>query len=169
MSRNKKDAPEPETDLEFGRAFRKALVFLARRPHSVYQLRTKLSRNFAESLIARVESRLRELGYLDDGAFAREYAMQRLRRSPRSALAVIAELVDNGVARDTAERALRYVMEDENLDDENLALAAAGKKLAASGRQNPEKVRERLCRFLSGRGFSGEIVYRVVEKLAAGR
>ena len=167
INRKEKDGSGPEAEVEYKQAFHKALDFLARRQHSAFQLRAKLGRHFAEDLIGRVESRLAELGYLDDKAFAREYASQRFGRSPRSALAVITELTGNGVDRDTAEQAVRFVMEDEGLNDESLALAAAGKKMAASGKPAPEKARDRLCRFLAGRGFSSEIIYRVVEKLTA--
>ena len=57
------------------------------------------------------------------------------------------------------------LMEQEGLDEESLALAAAGKKMAALAGQEPERAREKLFRFLSARGFGGEIIYRVASKL----
>jgi regulatory protein len=165
MTKPRKDSRETEASAQYEQAYSKALDLLARRQHSAAQLRTKLARHFDHCLIDKVETRLVELGYLDDRSFAREYASQRFKRSPRSALAVATELAGRGVDRETAQQAVSFVMEQEQLDEESLALAAAGKKRAALAGEEPKKAREKLYRFLSARGFTGEIVFRVASKL----
>ncbi|MFH1071546.1 MAG: regulatory protein RecX [Candidatus Glassbacteria bacterium] len=168
MTEPRKDSRETETSAEFRQALGKAFDLLSRRQHSAAQLRAKLSRHFDSLLIEQVEDRLAALGYLNDRSFAREYASQRFRRSPRSALATATELTGKGVDRETARQAVSFVMEQEGLDEESLALAAAGKKMAALAGLEPEKAREKLFRFLSARGFGGEIIYRVTAKLVRG-
>ena len=123
------DAAGGDAGAEYRAALGRALRFLGRRPHAVRELRLKLRRGLPEDTIDRVLGRLAELGYLDDLAFAREYAAQRFSRSPRSALAVIRELTARGVDTETAEKAVSFVLMDQGLEEQSLADAAARKKL----------------------------------------
>ena len=147
---------------DYGRALKSATGMLSRRQHAVRELKTKLLARFDRETVAGVIGRLGQLGYLDDEAFAREYARQRFSRSPRSALAVTTELEARGVDRTVAQLAVATVLDDGGFTDESLAERAARKKLAAIGSSTGGKVKTRIYSFLSSRGFSREVSRRVV-------
>lgn len=158
MSEGKQDKSKDE----YTRALASATRMLARRQHAAGELRTKLAARFESEPVERALARLDKLGYLDDEKFAYEYARQRFERSPRSALAVIMEIENRGVARITAERAVAELMSDEGHSDETLAERAMHTKLAVLGRIDPDKARKKLFSFLSSRGFSRSVARRVV-------
>ncbi|MGH9449509.1 MAG: regulatory protein RecX [Terriglobia bacterium] len=66
MATTRKPAPTP---------FSAAIRLLARRPHAVAEIRRALAKKFTgEAEIDSAIARLREIGYLDDRKFARQYA-----------------------------------------------------------------------------------------------
>ena len=70
---------------EFRSALDAAYRFLAHRPRSEAEVRTRLRRRKVEaSLIDRVVARLKEQRFLDDVAFAQQWAENRAYHSPRS-------------------------------------------------------------------------------------
>lgn len=78
---------------------------VAGRAHSCAELRRKLTRRgYAEEEIAGALTRLTELGYMDDAAFAAGHV--RRRSVTRGPLALSAELALKGVDKHTAEAAL---------------------------------------------------------------
>lgn len=158
------DHGQPSAD-EREELYRKALNsatrMLSRRQHAVRELETKLTARFDSDIVERVIARLGEQGFLDDQAFACEYARQRFIRSPRSALAVITELEGRGVGRSVAQYAVAGVMQEEGLSDETLAERAARKKLAALG-SHGGKAQEKIYAFLASRGFSRSVARGVV-------
>ena len=152
---------------EYDRAMARALNLLARRQHAARELETKLLRTFEQPVIQRVLARLSELGHVDDPAFAREYARQRFKRSPRAALAVVSELIKRGVRRGTAEEAVALVLAEEGLEENLLAETAARKKLASFQNLEPSEQKIRLFRFLSSRGFAKAVALRAVKRILA--
>jgi len=81
------------------------LRLLAWRAHSRVELRRKLSRRgYDEDEVQRAESRLAELGYLDDAAFAEGHVRRRgVSLGPR---ALSSEMAARGVDRQVADKAL---------------------------------------------------------------
>ncbi len=84
-----------------------ALRFLGRRDRTEAQLRAFLARKGASppevrSLLRRFAAR----GYVDDVAYARRWARARLGRLPMGRARLEEELLSQGIARSTAERAL---------------------------------------------------------------
>ena len=66
------------------RALTSALAAIARRPHSEAELRDKLRRKgFGHVLIDEVLGRMRELGYVNDSAFAQFWTETRQAAAPR--------------------------------------------------------------------------------------
>lgn len=165
MSDSRDPADADNRTEDYGRALKSATGMLSRRQHAVRELETKLLARFDRETVAGVIGRLGELGYLDDEAFAREYARQRFSRSPRSALAVTTELEARGVDRTVAQYAVAAVLEDEGLSDELLAEKAACKKLAILGTADLEKNKAKVGRFLASRGFSRAAVYVTIKKI----
>ena len=97
---------------EYRKALNKGFTLLGVRDHSEYELYTKLLKNFDEHTSAQAVARIRELGYLDDGEFARRYTDELLRKG-KSAGEIRRRLSEKRISRETAEEILSDLETDE--------------------------------------------------------
>ncbi len=97
---------------EYRKAINKGFTLLGVRDHSEYELYTKLLKNFDEHTSAQAVARIRELGYLDDAAFARRYTEELLRKG-KSAGEIRRRLSEKRISRETAEEILSDLETDE--------------------------------------------------------
>lgn len=98
-----------------------ALRLLARRPHAAAEIRRTLTKKFTnESEIDSAVARLRELGYLDDRKFARQYASYLARHRgfgrERIRLELKARLVDYRAIDEALDQAFDEVPERDRLE-----------------------------------------------------
>ena len=140
-------------------AMESALRLLSYRPRSERELRDRLARKgVGPAVIGETLGRLRELGYLDDAAFARFWTETRQALRPRSRRLLAGELRRRGVAQSTAEEATA------DISDEDVAYQAASKRLPALRGLEYRRFRERLGGFLTRRGFSYDVARRTIER-----
>lgn len=152
-----------------------ALHYLGARPRTRWELERRLRRTSAsEEVIADAMERLARLGYVDDTAFARWWAEQRDRHSPRGRRMVEAELRQRGVPREVLEAMRGSESSEPRLDDEVLPASEADRARIAldrhmKGRPLPDdfKALQRIGAFLMRRGFDPETVRATLR--AAGR
>ena len=136
-----------------------AMRLLSYRPRSEAELRHRLARRGATAdIVDAAISRLRELGLVDDAAFARAWVEGRSRTSPRSRRLLRRELQAKGISGEAAHEALAQ------LDDEDAALRAGQRRAAMRGLPYPE-FRRRLGEVLRRRGFDAETARGTVERL----
>ncbi len=136
-----------------------ALRLLARRPRSERELREGLRRRqFARPQADEAVARLRDMGYLDDGAFARFWVENRESASPRAKRMLRQELLARGVTASEAAEATSAV------DDEDAAHRAASRRLRAFADLDFETFRRRLGGLLLRRGFSYGVAARVIAR-----
>jgi len=141
-------------------ALQKALNFLSYRPRSESEVRKKLiEKEFETAVIDNVIVRLRELNYLGDLEFARQWVENRSTFRPRGSRALTAELKIKGVDEATIAQALSEMPEEEQL-----AFEAAKKYVNRLKGLDRDKFRSRLGGFLGRRGFGYETIYKVVEE-----
>ena len=135
----------------------RALRCLAQREHSRAELARKLGELGSDEEVSAELDRLVELGLLSDARFAGAYVRAKARRFGASRLRV--ELARRGVDGVLIAGAI-----DEECGDTELARArdVHGRKFASP----PADAREwaRQARFLQGRGFSTEIIRRVLKE-----
>lgn len=150
---------EGERALAMGRA----LNLLGYRARSAREVRQRLSRHgHSGSVVEEVVGRLRELGYLDDGEFARTMAREKARKyGPRR---VSAELFKAGVAGDLVSG----VVEEEfagrsELEDARAAAARRYNGGVASGAEAEAEAR-RVYGFLARRGYSAGVCAEVARE-----
>lgn len=149
----------------------RALGLLDRRAHSLGEIRAKLrARGFDEPLVQLVADDLLRSGLVCDLDFALAFCEERSRGSrPAGPARLKADLLRRHVAADVAEEAIRTVIEQSGGDSEYDSALAAGRRkwqaLRARPGQDPRKDRERLLRFLAGRGFSSAVCRRVLDGL----
>ncbi|HWV38659.1 MAG TPA: regulatory protein RecX [Vulgatibacter sp.] len=141
----------PPLGTSYDDALRRAYEQLARRARSEAEIRRKLLQEGAdEAVVDRVVARLQELRYLDDDAFARARARGLAARG-FGPLAARSKLALAGVPPHRIEAGVAEAFEREGA----LARQALARRLAGRPPGDLErKERERLLRWLAGRGFS---------------
>jgi regulatory protein len=137
-----------------------ALRLLAIGPRSERELRERLQRRrgFRSEAVDAAIQRMRELGYLDDGAFARFWVESRQAGTPRSRRALAFELGRKGVGREELEAAL------EGVSDADAAYEAAQRRLRALSGTDRQTFERRLGSFLSSRGFGYGVAKMTIQR-----
>lgn len=144
-------------------AVERAINYLSFRPRSQAEVRRYLrKKETPPEIIEAALERLNGLDYVNDKAFAEFWVENREQFNPRGSQALRNELRQKGVEREIVEEAVN----DEH--DEELALRA-GRRKAQTLLRSPDmdytKFRNRLGGFLQRRGFSYEVISRVVRAL----
>ena len=147
-----------------------AARYLGARPRTRWELDRRLRRTGAEdAVVERTIERLTTLGYVDDRAFARWWAEQRDRHSPRGRRMVEAELRQHGVPREIIEELRGGELAEPALDHHGLPSSEDERALAAldrhlRGRPIPEdrKAVERIGMYLVRRGFDPQTARRAI-------
>ena len=146
-------------------AQRAALRALARRAHARRDLERRLTRKqHPPAAVSMAVERLAARGLLDDRRFAERYAAVRATRG-KGPVRIIKDLVDQGVDARVAEGAVRRALEEEGIDPQVEARAAAAKRARQLGGLPPPVRRRRLLAFLVRRGYSGPQVKELVQEL----
>ena len=141
------------------RAMDTAVRMLSYGPRSVHELRDRLKRkSFEPEIITATVGRLKELGYVDDEAFARSWTETRQSSRPRSARLLASELRLKGIAPQVANEATSAISDDEAAYE-----AASGRLRSLRGLQY-KTFRERLGRFLTSRGFDYGVARETIER-----
>jgi regulatory protein len=144
------------------RATDACLRLLAVRARSQHELRLALKRKgFSARVQAEVLERLQGHGYIDDARFARERAAALLRRGRLGPRAVLHRLQAHGLASEVVREALSAATGAVAFDP----LAAARQVLERrrlAGRSLEPKERARAARLLHGRGFSEDVIQRLL-------
>jgi regulatory protein len=141
-------------------AIESALRLLAAGPRSERELRERLSRRrgFRDEAVDAAVERMRELGYLNDGAFARFWVESRQAGTPRSRRALAFELSRKGVAREELDAAL------EGVSDAEAAYDAAQRRLRALEGVDKQTFERRLGSFLNTRGFGYGVARATIQR-----
>jgi len=134
-----------------------AAAFLAARARSVDETTRRLIHNgYPVALVEDVVTRLIEMGYLDDEAFAREWVASRDRSRPRGETGLRRELALKGVPRDIVDRAIAERGDGSGGAPADLAAARAllGKRHHTLERETDEqKRRGKAYALLARNGF----------------
>jgi regulatory protein len=151
-----------------------AARFLAARPRTKWELERRLRRAGAEDAVVEATlTRLARLGYVDDAGFARWWAEQRDRHSPRGRRLVEAELRQRGIPRALIEELRDEELAEPALDREALPGTEAERARIAlqrhlRGRPLPtdRQALQRVGMFLVRRGFEPETVRATLREAA---
>lgn len=142
---------------------------LANRSRSVQEMRKHLrKKEYEQEEIEAVVNEFLQCGYLNDYNFALEYCRYAVGKG-KGKRRIFAELAEKGVAKDTAEMAFDDFAESEDgYSEENSALQVAEKILRLAGIEEgqpvPDKIKARIARNLAQKGFSSELIYRIISR-----
>ena len=153
-------------DPVYDKARRKALRYLTYRGRSVEEVRSKLrEQGFDRAVIQKVIDRLTDLGYLDDGNFANQWARHLATLRLWGDKKIGATLREKGMPRDLVDRAIAEARAEK--DEESAIRELIEKRLR---REPPCEVfsykgRRRLMQALAGRGFSVGTILDVLREM----
>lgn len=135
---------------------------LARRAHSRYELQEKLEhKKFSRETIQAVLAELETQKFLDDRAFAMSFARDRLLRRQLGRDRVALELKARGIAKELIQETLGQLYDE--MDAQTLAQEALKKKQRTMKRSPTAADHRRLADFLRRRGFSYEVIRKVLK------
>ena len=148
------------------KTYDRAVSMLTARARSARDLERQLTRKGepVEHVKVAVE-RLRAAGFLDDAAFARGFARSGSLGAGLASRRLRQELTRRGVERSIADEAVDEVLEEEGIDEQENAETVAQKRLRTLGNVDPRARRRRLYGYLARRGYDGEVIARVLERL----
>ena len=132
------------------------------RPRSIAEVRERLrSLGFAKDEIEKAVSTAEAAGLLDDAAFTRLWAQDRLLHHPLSRRAIERELADKGIDRSTIVATLEELYPAE--DEKRIALELARVRLARYAGLDRAKRIQRTVSFLVRRGFPFQLARNSAE------
>ncbi len=144
----------------------KAFELLARRPHSVQELRRKLrQRGFPSHHIEPLLKELEEKGYLNDRAFVRTFIQSRIQSRNWGPYRLQAELRKRGIAPTLIEEELKHMVAEEQVLARARELA---RKFIARPRiqaESPSHRKQKLFNFLLRKGYPYDLCRQVAEEL----
>jgi recX family len=147
--------------LEFAR--RIALRLLDSRSRSEAELRDRLaSRGVPDDISGELIERFREVGLLDDAAFADALTQTRVRVDRYGLRRIRTELRRRGVNEDVAAEALTQVSQEDELE---AARAFAQRRARTLTGLNPMVARRRLLGALGRRGFREAVMSLVADEV----
>jgi regulatory protein len=162
-------ARELEREAGILETYDRALNMLASRGRASAELRRLLIRKGepADRVDAAIE-RLTAVGFLDDAAFARQFARSKGVGSGLSRRRLQQELSRRGVARETSAEAVDEVFVEEGVDEDAAIEQVARKKLRSLSSVDAPTRKRRLFSFLARRGYDSDAISRVLKVVLAG-
>lgn len=147
---------------QYPQALGGAVRLLAARARSTGEIRQKLAAyGYMDDTVDMVLYKLEKEGLVDDEAFARDWAAARARHQMGRSR-ILRELMQKGVGRDTAERAVAELDQEEG---DAAAVALAQKLLRRyAGETDARKAMAKLMATMARRGYDFEHARRAVEE-----
>ncbi len=138
--------------------YSRALNLLARRDHTVHELKQKLSvRGFSADSITTAIEKLSGQKLLDDRRFAERWADAAIRGGRGYGLRILQELQRKGVSREIAAEVVATATA-EHLESDSVAAIVARRFAAFDPAGASQKEKQRVYSYLQRRGFSMQTV-----------
>jgi len=148
------------------RTYDRAMMMLAARGRASGELKRLLVKKGEDPrVVSAVIERLFAAGFLDDDAFARQFARSKS-TSGTSRRRIEQELGRKGVAREVAITAVSETFAEEQVDETVAIDRAAEKKLRTLSKVDDLTRRRRLYSYLARRGFDPDAINGVMSRLA---
>ena len=149
------------------KAKQRAFRLLAMRPRSEKELRAKLKeKGFDESVVAEVAARLRELNYLDDESFARQWARNLAVNKLLGNRRIEASLMEKGIPQPLIRQVLTEVRKE--LAEREAVILLIRKKVDNGAGKMDDREKRRLAQNLMGKGFPPGLVFDILNRSKEG-
>lgn len=147
------------------------IAFVSIHPRSEAEIRVYLEKRakrmkLVETAVVEALERLRELHLVDDTAYARLFVESRMRSRPRGERRIRLELRAKGVQSEIVDRVCGecFTEQDGQKTEVVLARQVASKKLRIWGTLPERERKQKLFRYLLGRGFSSETIQTIIDE-----
>ncbi|MCM8794805.1 MAG: recombination regulator RecX [Candidatus Omnitrophica bacterium] len=148
---------------EFEKARARAMHLVKIRPRSEAELKDRLLKlRFSEAAAGQVVEEFKARGLVDDAKFARYFAEQKIGAGPVGRRALLEALKSKGIRPETACGVVEEV--SSGRPELEMARELAAKRAGSLQGLKKEAVQRRLFGYLSRRGFSSDVVYKVVRE-----
>ena len=145
------------SDPELTAAKRQILFYLSRRDHSARELTQKLKKRFEPNTVALAMAWAQEDRWLRDEQELAEVLVQQLQRQGKGKLRIHQILAQKGLP------VPKTISQDEELESAQRALVRKlGSKERPVEKEEVEKLRLKMMRFLAQRGYTSEIIRKVI-------
>jgi len=146
----------------YGSPYEEAVRFLATRPRSVAEIRRYLhGKRYDDAAVDGTIDRLRAQRYIDDLDFAKYWVEQRSRFRPKGDRALVSELTNKGVARETIDIAMGELSPESEAERARRAIA---RPIARWQTLEPPERRRKIHAFLAQRGFDYDVIEEVIAR-----
>lgn len=144
------------------RYYNLSLRFLSYRPRSEKELVDYLKKKKIDEVIQKkIIDKLKSYNFIDDTAFAKFWIEQRVKFKHKPFRVIEYELKQKGIGKGLIDDVMAS-FDDKNTFDLENAIKLAEKKLDFYRSLDPKKRREKVTRYLLGKGFAYEIVKKVL-------
>ncbi|USG68017.1 RecX family transcriptional regulator [Brevibacillus ruminantium] len=145
------------------RAYLLALRYLGIRPRTSKQILVYLQeKGYSREVAENIVERCRQMGYLDDQAFAQQWVNERIRLKQRSPLMLRMELQQRGIDKETAEDVMSTVTREDEL---KAARVLVEKKLRRYTGELEREDEQKLLAMLYRKGFSSSVIQAIRQEL----
>lgn len=147
---------------EAKKAINAALNFLSYRQRSERELRNKLNeKGYEENYIERALSYCKEQNYIDDESFARSFVKDKINLNQLGSHRLERELKLKGIS----DAIIESVLVEDKEEEYERAFIIAKKKYSTYKDDDRNKVYRKLGGFLQRKGYSFEIVNKILKEL----
>jgi regulatory protein len=145
-----------------GSPYEAAVLYLGNRPRSVAEIRRHLhAKRYDDDAIDGAIDKLRAQRYVDDLDFAKYWVEQRSRFRPKGDRALVSELSNKGVSRETINAALGEMPAESEGDRARRAIA---RQLTRWSSLEPAERKRKIHAFLAQRGFGYDVIDDVIAR-----
>lgn len=150
---------------DYERLLQYAISLISKKRYTCAEIDKKLQQFFKKRELEEIDSpekvieRLKELDYLDDFQYAKDYLSDRIRFKPRGFFLLKRELKLKGVPSNILED----LMAETDVDELEMALQLLQKRGLKDVENLSEKEKARGYRFLASKGFNKEIIYKAFQ------
>lgn len=155
---------------EFEKNYNRALRFLSFRVRSekeireYFKLRIKNHElRIKEEMVDKIIEKLKKYKFLNDEEFARIWIEQRLKLKPRAWRIIEFELKRKGISDEIIKSQL--TIDDLQLTNEKMARDLVQRKLKRYENLSKQEQREKLGRFLAGKGFNWDTIKKAIDEI----
>ncbi len=158
---SEKEVAEIVKKVEFQKALDKVLRFATVRQRSEKEIYDYFKRKRIHVLIHEyIIEKLRHFELLDDEKFAKWWVEQRQAFRPKAKRILTQELRIKGIKPEIIDK----VLGETKIDEEKMARELLAKKAYKWGGLEPRLARQKKSQYLAGKGFSWEVIEKVVNQ-----
>ncbi len=155
-----KEVEEVVKKAEFQKTWEKLLRFAMVRPRSEKEIMDYFRRKKVhESLYEELLSKLKHFDLLDDQKFAEWWVEQRQAFKPKSLRILNQELRIKGIKQEI----IKQVLGETKIDEEKMARDLIERKAYKWKNLEPRVKRQKISQYLAGKGFSWDVISKVVD------